>query len=439
MYLLIYTPIITARIQYTWEVLLKYTLRTEFFLTNDVAVYRQPSAGKINYSNQRLLAQEVFIPQGKLLLETGIQVPTIEIFQQNDLPAFFQITTPDADLPFDLPALAFYLISRYEEYLPFEPDAHGRFEAAQSLAHQHNFLRQPLVNEWALQLCDLLQHYFPNLDISKPDYHFAPTYDLDLAWAYRHRNWLRTWGAYALDLLKGDIQTLQRRWRVQREQEADPFFTFDFLNELHQRFGLQPGIFILLGDYGKFDKNINPNHPAFRQLIHQLQQHYQLGIHPSYASNKNPAQLQREVQRLETLTEAPVVRSRQHFLKLRFPHTYQQLLNLNIPADYSLGYASDIGFRASIANPFPWYDLSKEQMTPLLLHPFQVMDVTLKDYLKLKPNEALAAVDSMLEKIRAVGGTFCTLWHNSSFSELEGWTDWRGLYETVIKKATHTL
>ncbi|MFN7115493.1 MAG: polysaccharide deacetylase family protein [Saprospiraceae bacterium] len=435
MHLLIYTPIITPRVQYAWEVLLHYALHTEFLLTSDHTVYKSAQVAKINYSNQRLLTKEVFIPQGNLLLEADIRPQSLSVFQHEGLPAFFQQNTPDTDFPFDLPALAFYLVSRYEEYLPFESDAHGRFEAPQSLAFQHHFLQQPLVNEWALRLCELLQHLFPQLNITKPDYHFTPTYDLDLAWAYCHRGWLRTLGGYGRDLFRGDFKTLRRRWRVQQGQEQDPFFTYNFLQNLHEKHQIEPYLFILLGNYAIYDKNIHYKNKYFQKLIQHLALHYQVGIHPSYASNENTTRLREEVRRLFNIIGEPVVRSRQHFLKLKFPQTYQNLLALNIYADYSLGYASAIGFRASIAQAYPWYDLSQETKTPLLLHPFQVMDVTLKDYLKLSPQEAKAAVSFMLEKIRAVGGTFSPLWHNSSLSDVEGWTAWRRLYEEIVEMA----
>ena len=48
------------------------------------------------------------------------------ISQWKGLPVFFQ-TTSDSDIPFDVFAASFFLVSRYEEYLEFQPDAHGRF------------------------------------------------------------------------------------------------------------------------------------------------------------------------------------------------------------------------------------------------------------------------------------------------------------------------
>jgi len=37
------------------------------------------------------------------------------------------------------------MISRYEEYLPFEGDRYGRFPAALSLAARQGFLEKPVV------------------------------------------------------------------------------------------------------------------------------------------------------------------------------------------------------------------------------------------------------------------------------------------------------
>jgi len=99
-----------------------------------------------------------------------------------------------------------------------------------------------------------------------------------------------------------------------------------------------------------------------------------------------------------------------------------------------MGYAMDIGFRAGTSLPFYWYDLSKEAMTKLKIHPFQVMEVTLKEYLKLNPEAAKEKITSLLNTVKSVNGTFCSLWHNSSFSELEGWNEWEAVYVDLLEK-----
>ena len=127
--------------------------------------------------------------------------------------------------------------------------------------------------------------------------------------------------------------------------------------------------------------------------------------------------------------------SRQHFLKLTFPNTYRHLIQVGIQSDYTMGYADNIGFRAGIATPFYWYDLENEAMTNLKIYPFQVMEVTLKEYLKLSPEEAIVYVKPLIEATKAVGGTFTTLWHNSTLSETEGYEGWRRVYEAILEEA----
>jgi hypothetical protein len=204
---------------------------------------------------------------------------------------------------------------------------------------------------------------------------------------------------------------------------------------LHQD-TVSPIFFLLLGDHAEFDKNPDVRNNSFRQFLQSIATHYRVGLHPSYRSNSDLNILKIEKTRFEDITRQTLIMSRQHFLKLRFPETYQRLLSLGVKHDYSMGYADDIGFRASIATPFRWFDLTKNEVTDLWIHPFQVMDVTLRDYIKLTPTEAVVRVGELIKQTREVGGTFMTLWHNSSFSNTEGWQNWRAVYEQILKQAS---
>lgn len=328
--------------------------------------------------------------------------------------------------------MIFYLITRYEEYLPYASDQHGRFPATQSLAFRYDFLQQPLVNLLALKIKRILQKVFPALPFATPQFQYLPTFDIDLAWAYRHRGLFRTLGAYLKNLQQLDFKTLKRRLGVHFFSKKDPFYTFDFIEQLSCTFQLHPVFFFLLGDYGRFDKNIPPNNAALQALIKKLASNHLVGIHPSYQSNAHIMQLQTEVQRLSTILGKNIHHSRQHFLKLHLPTTYQNLIKVGIQQDYTMGYADQIGFRASIATPYRWYDLSREQATNLKIVPFQVMDVTLREYLKLSPQKAVEAVVTLLKTTQKVNGTFVTLWHNNSLGETEGWEGWRVVFEKIV-------
>jgi hypothetical protein len=120
---------------------------------------------------------------------------------------------------------------------------------------------------------------------------------------------------------------------------------------------------------------------------------------------------------------------------LNFPATYRNLINLDIADDYSMGYASQIGFRAGIADTFPFYDLDSDTATHLQIHPFAVMDGTLADYLQIHVDEALQKIKPLIDETKAVKGTFMSIWHNVSLSNQGKWKDWRNVYEEMIQYA----
>ena len=401
--------------------------------TTDLDFYLNTNGVKINYGQKRICTNEILVPDSGFLFENSIHPKKPSITHHNDLIALFPIAVTAADFTFDLFSMIFFLISRYEEYQEFTPDQHGRFTANQSMAAQHGFLQLPLVDLWVQQFVQLLQNRYPQTLIPPSEYKFQPTYDIDLAWAYRHKGFLRTILSGIRNFLKGDFQSLTKQVSVSLGKSNDPFFTFNELDLLHKRFQLKPLYFFLLGNYATYDKNVSHKSIALQELIKQINQQYKVGIHPSYASNVKTNLLGVEISRLEKITGEQIWRSRQHFLKLRFPSTYQNLLDHNIQADYSLGYADDIGFRASTSKAFYWYDLEKEEKTELLLHPFEVMDVTLKQYLQLQPDAAVETVSRLVDSIKKTNGVFTTLWHNSSFSYIDGWQDWRAVYEAIIK------
>ncbi len=435
MRLLVYTPLLTPRVEYAFRLLFESALAVEYQLITDSAAYCHAPGPRLNYSGQPVAEGEIWLPAGPLLRERGIRTIEPDVFRADGMPAFFRQPGPGAALPFDLPALAFFLASRYEEYLPFQPDALGRFPASESLAHKHGFLCLPLANQWALRLGALLEQRFPGLHIRKPAYRFRPTIDVDMAWAYRHRPLWRILLASLRGLLGGQWAAARQRLAVLAGRREDPFFTFSYLSRLHQEHQLAPAFFFLLGDYGKYDTGIRHTVPAFRALIRAVAQEAEVGIHPSFRSNHSPGQLEKEVRRLEAITGSPVRNSRQHFLMIRFPQTYDRLLQAGIRHDYTMGFADATGFRAGLATPFPWYNLEKEKTEPLTIHPFAAMDVSLRQYLSMEPAQALSHLRSLSDAVRAVGGEFCTLWHNSSFSEHHDWRGWGEVYEKIVSYA----
>jgi len=430
--LTIYTPRITKRISFVMNVVFKILLDVEYRLTDCADFFAQASAPKFVYA-QEPIPDEHFILQHPIMTEIEICRQTIEISEYDGEPVFFHAPHPASLLPFDIFAIVFYLISRYEEYLPFEKDLFGRFPATQSLAHNAGFLQKPLADILVLKFAEKLQATLPYFHYQKTKFQYIATYDIDNAYLYKHKGFIRSAGGMCKQLLKGNFKECKERISVLTNAKPDPNNVYAHLHRLQEKFNFPVYYFILFADKGVNDHGLSPKNKHFRALIRTLQQSGTVGIHPSFGSASDADKLRREIAELSNVIGKNITCSRSHFLILRFPETYRNLLRNGITDDFTLGYADQPGFRASISKPFPFFDLSDNQQTPLTLHPFACMDATLKRYLSLSPEQSLPLLHTLIDKVKAVGGIFISLWHNESFATAE--CAGRELYEKVLEYA----
>lgn len=435
--LLIYTPVSGPRLQYIFNLMLGDLLGLTFAITSDAEQYKAFEGAKIYYNNGAPeSSDEVHIVPAGLLIEKSVNTHQMRFIDFEGSRAFFPVYAKSADIPFDPFSASFYLVSRYEEYQPYLKDEHGRFSPDAGIAVQQGFLQVALVNRWALKIGEVLKKKNPRLQFKFPRYNFVPTIDVDAAWAYKHKGLMRSIGGYLKNLYTGDFGEIKKRTRVLLGMEKDPFDTFDLLTKLHRLHGLKPRYFILFADYGKYDKNTPTGNHTFRELLKSLADNAYVGIHPSYASNEMRSMLAKEVDSLSDVLKREVCCSRQHFLRLSFPETYRNLINLDITDDYSLGFAGKTGFRAGICSPFKWYDLEAETVTPLTIHPFALMEGTLRDYMGVNAGEALDYIKPLVDEVRSVNGTFISLWHNESMSEEKRWVGWTQVYRDLLEYAS---
>ena len=214
--------------------------------------------------------------------------------------------------------------------------------------------------------------------------------------------------------------------------EKDPFDSFDYQFKLQEEFHLKPIYFIHCGDYDTNDKSISIRKEAFRALIKRIGDYADVGIHPSYSSYLDPVRLQTEVERLSNVLNREVTKSRQHFLRMTLPRSYQRLIELDIKDDYTMGYASQVGFRAGTATTFRFYDLENDSVTPLRIHPFAVMDGTLRDYLNLGVKDSYNTTLKLIDEVRKVQGTFIYLTHNETLGGQKRWAGWPEMYRNLL-------
>lgn len=433
--LLIYTPNTNNRIKYTFDLIFKYILVAEFRITVSEEEFINYEGPKINYSKQRF-SDEIFFFPSELLFESGINGREISFLDFKDSKAFFPVYNKDSALPFDPFAASFYMVSRYEEYLPYIRDKYGRFHASESMAMKNGFLHKPVVNIWAREIGKIIKKRHREFITSPQKYKHLPTIDVDVAFAYKYRCLLRTTGAYIKSLLNFDFKTMAERTKVIFGYADDPFDTYSYQIDIHNRYNLKAAYFILFGNYGEYDKNIFFQNHKYHELIKSLADYADVGIHPSYSSNDDPKKLKKETELLSQVLKKEITISRQHYLKIDLPITYRNLLNLGISHDYSMGFAIEPGFRAGICTSFNFYDLDMDNETALRVHPFTVMDGTLCDYKEMSPDQAINEIKSLIDEVKAVDGEFISLWHNDSLSETGRWKGWRKVYEEMLKYST---
>lgn len=428
--LLIYSSKLSSRIQYIFSLYFNEILGMELRYTDKEDEFKSYTGPKVGY-NSFPVSDELFFYSRPLLFENDIRQQDINVFEWEGLKAFYP-TIKTSALPFDPFAAGFFLISRYEEYLPHINDKYERFEAKESLAFQNGFLDKPVINIWASKIKELLSKKYPSLVFKQQRYEFISTIDIDNAYAMKEKGAMRNMGAFARSAMQLNFEEVVERAKVLSRLIPDPFDTYDYQLSIQKKLGFKSIYFFLLADYGHNDKNVPVNNRKFQALIKSISDYNEVGIHPGYGSNSDKKKLKKEQERLRNILNREVTKSRQHFLKLSFPETYRNLVELDITDDYTMGYASHYGFRAGICTSFYFYDLDLEIKTRLKVHPFAIMDGTLKDYMQVKPEDAMVHVRRIVDEVKAVNGTFISIWHNESLNDKSHWAGWRDVYEKMM-------
>lgn len=374
------------------------------------------------------------VPHG-LLTEEDIRAQEITMSNWDELPVFFQT---GGQIPFDLFAASFYLVSRYEEYLPHGKDAYGRYAHKESLACKQGFLTQPLLDQWAMKLKQQISALFPHEATAFRKFSFTPTYDIDHAWQFRHRGILRTLAHFGKDFLGGDHDRNRLRLRVLRQIERDPYDIYEWLDATHLRYGLKPYYFFPLAIAVKgYDRNISPFKPALKALLAYHAAGYKTGIHPSWQSGDSRSVFNEELTIFESITGSAPVYNRFHYIRFNLPEGYRKLVDAGISEDHSMGYGTNNGFRASTSHAFMWYDLSRETVTTLKVYPYCWMDANSYYEQQYSPAQAYDELQHYHDVVKKVSGNMEIISHNNFLSNEKGFAGWKEVYEIFLDQVVY--
>ncbi|WP_298484231.1 polysaccharide deacetylase family protein [uncultured Maribacter sp.] len=428
--LLIYTHKITPRLSYIMRHMFTKVLGIKIILTTTVEDFIKHKGPKITYTKQPL-QNEFFVRSNDLLFEQGINAIDISINDWDGVPAFFA-TGERSSIPFDVFSASFYLLSRYEEYLPHVKDIHGRFPPKESLAYQNNFLQIPLVDLWALKLLNALKEKFPDVEVVKRKYNFTSIIDVTSSHCYAYRGIVRGISGFLLDLVYFRLKRIAQRVTVLFNPSKDPYNNYQYLIDLHKKYNIKSMFFFQFASYSTYDKNVSTNNNKFKFLIKSVADYSLVSLATSYSSFGNVSLIKKEKKELSSVINRPINYSRIRYNRVDIPETYRNLVEAEFTDDYTMGYTSEIGFRAGTCTPFYFYDIPLEIQQPIKIHPFAVHDYALTKEKSVK--DILSKVAVIKSRVKEVNGSFNAIFSNELLGG-DSKINWLKIYTEIIKSS----
>ncbi|MCG9881386.1 MAG: polysaccharide deacetylase family protein [Bacteroidia bacterium] len=434
--MLVFAAQATPRLRYILDGILLHRFGLNYTITDNPDYFETSKTPKINYSRE-LIQGCVNIPACELLFQETIAKQNIEVLDHpNWKKIFFALQYPEIPdftidtsyLPFDILSASFYLLSRYEEYLPSKFDEHNRYKPENSLAFNNDFLEIPLVDYWLKSFEKSIQKCYPALGLNQSKFTQINSIDIDFAYKYKGLSTASKLRKFVGSAIKGKINLLPFN-----PPNPDPYDQYEFLTKTPNEKGIETIFFFLLANYGNHDKNLSPRSMEIKELVQTLSKDYTCGIHPSYKGALINKLYQQELQFFKEYSGADAKLSRHHFLKIKLPETYVKMEKMGIEHDYTMAYSKQIGFRASTSKPFKCYHLIEEKTLNVWIHSPCIMDVTLKYALNLPVDKAKKIIKRYKETVQEVNGEFISIWHNSNLSEEENWSPWREVYLSLFE------
>lgn len=323
----------------------------------------------------------------------------------------------------DLVASAYFLLSRYDEYLePDRTDRHSRFLSKNSFLGRNNLLDEPLVDRYRRLIYSLIDQPEPQRNTE-----IYLTHDVDTVTHYRR---FRGFMGGCWRCLKGSEERLGIILRSQFRLDADPAYTFPLFREADAKVKNAHSVY--------FVKTL-PSPSSYDRPFYSLKgkdfltlTDLKLGLHSTYYTRTRPDTLGLQMERLNSIPGRDITKwHRAHYLRVLQPEKMHLYSDAGLTDDFSLTFAEQAGFRLGTARAYRAIDPATGELLPLTIHPLTVMDATLSapHYMHLTYRAAFRKAVELIDTTVQYRGDICLLWHNTSLNALTYHTQ---LYQNVI-------
>lgn len=184
--------------------------------------------------------------------------------------------------------------------------------------------------------------------------------------------------------------------------------------------GIKPHCFLLSGPYGngRYSSRYDSRWKEAKEVINIIKQHRcEIGLHGSYYAPDNNS-YKEEAERLAEASGSEIIRHRNHYLRFNPETLCESMEQAGIRYEYSIGYNSNMGFRAGIASPYPLYNHVKKKVSAVTEIPliFMERDAHLEDEQK-----ALNSAAQIINEVKEYNGCASVLFHPESFAVEKRW------------------
>ena len=361
----------------------------------------------------------------KMLNLLNLQNENFKLHEHYSLrPVYFPMKS---ELGFDVFSHVFVLLSNIEEII-LSKDSENLDKFNRIKSNKLSFVKTqmhllPMVEIAIERLKDFLK-----LELNeKREFQIIPTADIDQCFRFKGKPIYKVLGG----ALKNPKTILSRFLSL--FSKTDSFTPSETVQTILSQNPNSKIFWLCNNKQSKLNKQAKRSNVEFQEEIIQSVKYSDIGIHPSYQLSKEIEIYAEEKNWLMQISKQEIVHSRQHYIHLTLPKTYQILEKMNIENDWSMGFNDNIGYRTGTCLPYFWFDISTNEKTNLIINPFVIMDVSFKNYLKINSLQANQLGKLFKQSIKQYKGIFCFIFHNESVSETDGWQGWKN---TIISWAS---
>ncbi|MEY8200577.1 MAG: polysaccharide deacetylase family protein [Colwellia sp.] len=369
---------------------------------------------------------------------------------ESDIPILFgdediNVTEGHIACGIDVFGSSFFMLSRMEEVITEERDAHGRFSAESSVAYKNGFLDRPVVDEYVEMLWNMLLFLDPSLKLEVQKAKNFVTCDLDIPFDPIRRSLKRTILKSAADLvLRKSVKELFVTWRNYVSHLAGIYQydkyreSIDWIMDENEDAGNKVAFYFITKKTSNRDDSFDFSSKEVIELLSCIHSRgHEIGLHPGYNCFDNKKNFKASANSFRKgLALAGIKQGlmggRMHYLRWDVLQTPRLWEAEGFNYDSTLSYADRAGFRCGTSKEFTMFDLVNCKPLALKQRPLINMECTIisSRYENLAYSEkAIQRFRHFKKLTKKYNGNYTILWHNSHFDTLKD----KEFYRELIK------